>query len=540
MLLGQIDVYSHFFKVSKMHPSSFVVTHRCLQELIQYQYFKQRGHVQKQGKKVYAARNRDGNEIRFHISYLPRFEEQLFNARLNKDEFEYIYHPLPESGDIHVSMPPTLKLRDYQEDGVNYILNNDTTSKLIPFPTGYGKTFTSLAAAAKVGKRMIIIVLGRYKEKWQEDVLGAYGKDCNFFMVKKMSDLLWLIDLAREKQPLPDVILITTTLMMNYINDYVQSDGTMYDNMVAPEDLYEHLGIGFRLIDEAHQFFHAVFKMDLYTHCSKCVYLTATLDTHDNFMKQMYRMMWPLDQRGPVPDFKAYDETITLLYEHENPDKVKCIGQQGYSHVLYEQSIWKHVPSKIQYLDMIGNVVEDYFLPVYEPGKKMLIFCSLVDTCIYVADYLNDRFKDKHWKISKFTAEDPKEIIDTNDISVSTLGKSGTALDIDGLVVCLMTVALSEPKANKQAKGRLRDLSKKKGFEHIVPKFIYFVGSDIRKHVEYHHNKRLLFSPFTKSHYDVNTGYRIGQSMKQYLSFGQKEYWDGWKEKPMKHPHHHK
>lgn len=520
----RIDLYTHFFKVSHVHPSAYYALRRAFQELLQVQFVKIRGKVQKQNKNIFAAKSDEG-EYRFHINYLPRFKEMLRDGLINDDEINYFKHEYPEPAEIDVKVPEKFQMRDYQEEALSYILD-EGHSKLVAFSMGLGKTLTAVKAGELLGYRTIIIVLGRYKEKWRDDVLELYGPDTNFMLVKGLAHLLSLIEQAKEGKPVPDVIIVTTTTMQLYIKEWEKHQGKEIEGMVPPEEMYEILKIGYRIIDEAHQHFHMVFKNDLYSNLYKAVYLTATLESNDKFIQAMYNLIWPRAMRGQAVKPAPYDKTTALLYQHLNPDRVRWKSNQGYSHVMYEQSIWKHIPSRVEYLDMIGDVVEQKFLPLYEPGKKMLIFCSLVDTCKEVADYLNQRFKDKKWQISKFTAEDNKEIIDTNDITVSTLGKAGTALDISGLIVCFNTVALAEPKANLQAKGRLRDLSKKPGFEHIVPEYIYTVATDIPRHVQYHQEKKMLFAGRTTRITEERAQYTIGQSLGEYFRLNLKSHWD--------------
>lgn len=520
----RIDLYTHFFKVSHVHPSAYYALRRAFQELLQVQFVKIRGKVQKQNKNIFAAKSDEG-EYRFHINYLPRFKEMLRDGLINDDEINYFKHEYPEPAEIDVKVDEKFQMRDYQEEALSYILD-EGHSKLIAFSMGLGKTLTAAKAGELMGFRTIIIVLGRYKEKWRDDVLELYGPDTNFILVKGLAQLLSIIEQAKEGNPVPDVIIVTTTTMQLYIKEWEKHQGKEIEGMVPPEEMYEILKIGYRIIDEAHQHFHMVFKNDLYSNLYKAVYLTATLESNDKFIQAMYNLIWPRAMRGQAVKPAPYDKTTALLYQHLNPDRVRWKSNQGYSHVMYEQSIWKHIPSRVEYLDMIGDVVEQKFLPLYEPGKKMLIFCSLVDTCKEVADYLNQRFKDKKWQISKFTAEDNKEIIDTNDITVSTLGKAGTALDISGLIVCFNTVALAEPKANLQAKGRLRDLSKKPGFEHIVPEYIYTVATDIPRHVQYHQEKKMLFAGRTTRITEERAQYTIGQSLGEYFRLNLKSHWD--------------
>ena len=520
----RIDLYTHFFKVSHVHPSAYYALRRAFQELLQVQFVKIRGKVQKQNKNIFAAKSDEG-EYRFHINYLPRFKEMLRDGLINDDEINYFKHEYPEPEEIDVKVPEKFQMRDYQEEALSYILD-EGHSKLVAFSMGLGKTLTAVKAGELLGFRTIIIVLGRYKEKWRDDILELYGPDTNFILVKGLAQLLSIIEQAKEGNPVPDVIIVTTTTMQLYIKEWEKHQGKEIEGMVPPEEMYEILKIGYRIIDEAHQHFHMVFKNDLYSNLYKAVYLTATLESNDKFIQAMYNLIWPRAMRGQAVKPAPYDKTTALLYQHLNPDRVRWKSNQGYSHVMYEQSIWKHIPSRVEYLDMIGDVVEQKFLPLYEPGKKMLIFCSLVDTCKEVANYLNQRFKDKKWQISKFTAEDNKEIIDTNDITVSTLGKAGTALDISGLIVCFNTVALAEPKANLQAKGRLRDLSKKPGFEHIVPEYIYTVATDIPRHVQYHQEKKMLFAGRTTRITEERAQYTIGQSLGEYFRLNLKSHWD--------------
>jgi hypothetical protein len=389
-------------------------------------------------------------------------------------------------------------------------------------------TFTSLKFAEGTNKRLFIVVLARYIEKWQSDVIENFGKDVKLHLVKGGADFYRLLDLAKQeyemKTPLkkskfPDVVLVSSNTFQRFLTSWEQATHEEREEMICPHEIFEYMGTGLKILDEAHQHFHLNFKMDLYQHMPKAVYLTATLESNDSFMQRMYQLMWPLNTRDKVLAFNKYDIVHPILYRHNQPERIRCVGGQGYSHVLYEQSIKRHKPSRRQYLDMIGDVVEDYFLPVYAKGRKMLIFCSLVETCELVSEYLLKRFKDQKWQISRFVAGDPKEVIDTNDITVSTLGKAGTALDIPGLIQVLMTVALSEPKANLQAKGRNRDLSSKPGFEGITPKFFYFVGTDLPKHWQYHKEKETLFKDRTLAIQSINTPYVIGEPMDRYLSY---------------------
>lgn len=528
MLIARIDKFSHFFMVTKIHPSFFPVIKRCLDELIQIQYVKIRGRVQKQATKVFAASNKQRTEFRFHINYFDRFSAIMkdLNHGAGVEIYEHeLYEPKKPAKPL--KLPEEIVMRDYQVNSIDYCLRGGR-SKLITLQMGLGKTITALKFGEIYNRRIFIVVLARYTEQWKSEIYRNYGKKINLHLAKGGADFYRLLDLAKQeyelkiplkKSKFPDVVLVSSNTFQRFLTSWEQATSEEREEMICPHEIFEYMGTGLKILDEAHQHFHLNFKMDLYQHMPKAVYLTATLESNDSFMQRMYQLMWPLDTRDQVLAFRKYDIIHPIFYRHHQPERIRCVGGQGYSHVLYEQSIKRHKPSRRQYLDMVGDVVEDYFLPVYAKGRKMLIFCSLVETCELVSEYLLKRFKDQKWQISRFVAGDPKEVIDTNDITVSTLGKAGTALDIPGLIQVLMTVALSEPKANLQAKGRNRDLSSKPGFEGITPKFFYFVGTDLPKHWQYHKEKETLFKDRTLAIQSINTPYVIGEPMDRYLSY---------------------
>lgn len=528
MLMAKIDIYSHFFMVTKIHPHFKDVIRRACEELLQVSYVKIRGRVQKQATKVFAASNKDKSEFRFHINYYRRFCDIMRACYMDTNIKIYqheLYEPTNTKKELIVNS--NFSTRDYQQNTLDY-LTDEGVSKLVTLQTGLGKGYVSMKFGELTGKRIFIVVLARYIEKWRQELIELYGDKLDLYIPEKGKELTRLFMTAKDeyernvplkKSKIPDIVLISSNSFQRYLTTWEQANEYEKEALVCPHEIYEYMGIGLKILDEAHQHFHLNFKMDLYQHTPKAVYLTATLESNDVFMQRMYQLMWPLDMRDKVLEYNKYDYVYAYLYRHQHPEKIRCVSSQGYSHIAYEQSIFRHVPSRRQYLDMIGDVVENYFLPEFKPGRKMLIFCSLIETCQIVSEYLLKRFKDQKWKISKFTAEDPKEVIDTNDITVSTLGKSGTALDIPGLIQVLMTVALSEPKANLQAKGRNRNLKSKPGFEDVVPKFIYFVGQDIDKHRQYHHEKMDLFKPRTLMLREIQSKFVIGEPMKEYLRY---------------------
>jgi hypothetical protein len=116
--------------------------------------------------------------------------------------------------------------------------------------------------------------------------------------------------------------------------------------------------------------------------------------------------------------------------------------------------------------------------------------------CIAIKEKLTPIYKDL--KVSTYLSGDPRSNIDS-DIIISTLGSAGTALDIPNLRRVLMTTSVDSPVANKQALGRLRDLSSK-GKD---VKFAYIYCEQLSKQKQYHHAKQKLFAESVVYHKDL-------------------------------------
>src|SRR5690606_18650760 len=109
--------------------------------------------------------------------------------------------------------------------------------------------------------------------------------------------LIDLIELAKAGELTAKIIIITNTTMQNYIQDYEGTNGASEVYECKPEELYEVLDAGVRLIDEAHQDFHLNYKMDMYTNIKLTLELTATIKPDDRFLDKMYHIMFPTETR---------------------------------------------------------------------------------------------------------------------------------------------------------------------------------------------------------------------------------------------------
>jgi hypothetical protein len=370
-------------------------------------------------------------------------------------------------------------------------------------------TACALKANERIGTRLLVMVLGRYFDKWKGDLIENYGlKPQELITVRGQKQLHSILEQA-DNDAIPDncqAILVTTDTISDYIRLYEQTKFLgMPKYLVPPEDIYKELKVGFRILDECHQNFHANFKIDLYTHIPKALYLSATLESDDPFIDKMYQIAYPLHLRQNGGAYIKYTHVRNIEYQLLERKGLNFKNGKGqYSHIEYEKWIMRKPERLKRYLELIWSVVKHGFIAEYVEGQRCLLLAAQVEMCDAIAKYIDDRVGDL--TVSKYTSDEDYEVLMTSDISVSTYGSAGTAVDIANLTVCILTTAVSGSQANLQIIGRLRQL---KLWPTLKPKFFYLTCLDVPPHRNYHQKKMELFQHRVLSHTTLPTPMKV-------------------------------
>lgn len=352
-------------------------------------------------------------------------------------------------------------------------------------------TFMAAKAAEEIAYRVIIIVPAMYTEKWYEDIQGMY-KDAakRMLMVKGFKQLCALTSLAKADALDADFIIVSATTMQIFIRNWEQDPHVTEEMCCHPEEFYEVIGAGTKIIDELHKGIHLNIKMDLYTNIPKSIYLTATIRASNPFINRMTEMAYPVEHRYKGLAYDKYIGVIAMEYRLQNPKAARWIGKKReYSQTVYEGSIMRNKRMLDNYTVMVEDLVQDTYIDVMETGQTCIVFAGSIDMCTHLAKALKRKYP--HLKVGRYVGEDDYEVLMSCDIVVSTILSAGTAIDKAGLITVLMTVAVDSIQANEQTMGRLRRL---KDWPDLTPKFYYLVCASIDKHITYHKNKVELLS----------------------------------------------
>lgn len=495
----QINVYSHGFEISSVREvRERSVIHEFCKPLIQYELKKVRGKFVRAPSRVYAFATKDQTKFRFHANQLSEFLDLLARKGFKEKEDYTVKRHEPDVDDFPVVgfkwKSPKLP-RENQLPVIESVLKPGST-KMVGAEPGFGKTLIALWVGKELGLRSVYMFKGGYVSRWVEAFEEYYELEPgDLCVVRGSAMLINLMEDAINGAVLPKIIVLTNRTMSDYLKDYRETNGRSKTYPIKPGDLFGMLGIGYVVKDELHQEFHFNYRMDLFTHTLKTLSLSGTLESTDQFMERIYDIGYPVVERIFGGATEPYIAVTALMYDLEHPGRAKYMGPMGYSHNKYENYLMAAGNKKMlqNYLEMFVWVTKVWYDSIMQPGQKMLLFCSSVEMCLLVRDYLRKAYP--MYVINKYTEEDNYEVLLESDITVSTVLSAGTAVDVPGLLTTYMSIGIDSIKSNKQALGRTRRFA-----DGAQPNFIYAVCVAIQKQVDYHYNKRGYFQGKVVSH----------------------------------------
>jgi hypothetical protein len=147
------------------------------------------------------------------------------------------------------------------------------------------------------------------------------------------------------------------------------------------------------------------------------------------------------------------------------------------------------------YMNLILIIVRSIYLNSYVEGQTLLIYCSTIGFCYLLRLFLQKEIP--HLRVHDYTSEHDDDILQNNDIIITTPQKTGESKNVPGLMKVLATVAIDAKEKNIQMLGRLRKPDSR--FIGITPKYYYLVCLSLDVHVRYHERKVAMLTPLVNS-----------------------------------------
>lgn len=496
----RINVFSNSIHIKPTYTSDICIIDDYCEPLIQYEvrYSKGRGNNSIPIKHFFVYYRRT-EEFGLHGSHLDKFIKHLNNYSIGNDYIDIIKHPRYEPLTCNPVIRDEIKPMEHQVNVIPFLDNNELVTILL-LQMGKGKTFCTLYSIAKKQKRAMIILRACDVDTWVKDAKKIYTNSEEVVHVVKGGS--GLKDIIKEGKSLkPGIILVTINVFRAYIAEFERKGFSNYG--CDPIEIFEHLGVDLKVIDECHTNLHFNFRLEINTNCNRSLYLTATMKSHIPFINRMYKCIYPVNRRYTGLDWDRYVDVASIEYGINDRDNIVTTNNNGmYSHTSYEQWILGDRRRYENYSELILVLVKKTYLATKKPGDKLLIFMSCVNMCNAVANYLNRYLDDV--SISDYTGKHDVETLHSNDIVVTTPGSTGTGKNVDNVMVIISTVAVHSKELNIQMLGRIR-----KPIDDRHPKFLYLTCTDIPKHMGYHRSRVITFRGLVSSQRIVDSRWRV-------------------------------
>ena len=429
--------------------------------------------------------------VGYNLRIVVKDPQRFFRDKANKVKAGELLKTLP---DLELLILSVRKL-PYKDSTTCISVDNPTKLFVTKDYIVTHNTIMTMFALAKVKVRCALVVKPMYISRWMDVLVGKDMVFKNFgskdvMTVRGSAQMASIINLAREGEFNVDFVVISNRTYINYLQHYDENGPSEEYGWCRPEELWNLLGVGIRLIDEAHQDFYGCFLTDLHSHVPTSIELSGSLEPDMDFLKAMYAVMYPKALRMNTGVYKRYVDIIGLLYsldtELPHPRTTRR-GRASYSQAAYEEAIIK-VPMRTRRLqEMMSFICNNYFMSERLPDHKLLVFFDTVGMCAIMADYYQELYPDLY--VSKYTEEEDPSVLDEADIIIATPASAGTAVDITNLQQVHSFVMRSSTQALIQMLGRLRKLST----DTISPKYLYICTNDIITHQKYQYKMQEVF-----------------------------------------------
>lgn len=492
----RLEIFTHFFAVIPLElrvtNAIFEFAYRFVETEWKYD-FKLGKNIKVIGK-VWGGRLEDNKMFRFPISLYPDFIQFLKSRGVQDHLVQTVNHI------VYKPMPAVFKLadqyilRDYQEEAKTFANNqyqSGLPSALLQMPTGTGKTVTLLSFAADLGLRMGIVIAPGYIDKWAIDCKTYLGVDADkIYEIRGSKSIRKLFKLVEDNDYDYDITLFSLRTLTEFFKEYEKSPEACIDSYGGtPMELWRATKIGFLGGDEMHEQLFAVYWMQTFIHGPFHLGLSATMLHSDPFIEKMQKIIYPQTIRFDKIKMKRYIHAVNVAYRFDSFDndriKTSFPRKSTYSQNAYEASVLKNRKVLINFLKMVHEMTEVYFMEKKRPGDKLGIYCARIEMLNSVVGYLKNKYP--KLDIRRYAEDDDYQDVLDADVRVTTRGSAGTAVDIPNLTCLISIDNVDSSQANLQLLGRLRDIP---GREVT---YVQMFCRNIKKHISYKEHRDELF-----------------------------------------------
>ena len=421
----------------------------------------------------------DSDTLYFHkgidINYLRRLLVDV----------EFIQEPFDPFREMKYEFEEIIPPRDAdQVDFIDFIAGrnahksnlNDSQIFLVA-ATGIGKTFCAGYGLGLYGvKTLIIMHRDNLRTQWFDSLYNMNG-----FSSKEVHEITSseeVEDIAHNRHTFDyDIYLMTHATF--------RAGCKRLGSAELISNITKNLGIGLKIIDEAHLEFNDTLLMDFLFNVKRNLYLTATDGRSSKNENSIFKHVFsnttfyrkkPLNSNHPD---KWVDYITVEINTHVNPNiyRYRVNGGKGMSAITYGKWVIQRDKQQRHFKVCVDIIKEIYNA---EPTAKVLVFMPLIDLCTECAYYISrtlnyDETFDYDLNVKTVNSHNSKQTNENNkraDVIVTTVQSLGTGSDIKGITDIICCSPMVSRIVTKQVLGRIRYIDKPCHYYDIIDRSV--------------------------------------------------------------------
>lgn len=342
----------------------------------------------------------------------------------------------------------------------DYIVTHNT------YCTGYG--------IGLYGKKALIIMhRDQLRTQWHNSLFAMNGFDHKY--VHEISDTRELYDIAKGKfNGDYDVYLITHATFRAGLK--------RLGKLKFAEKIVKNLGIGIKVIDEAHLEFKDLLLMDSVLNVKRNIYLTATpgrsqRDEHTIYKSVFSTAKFYAPSVGADPNLiTKWMNYITVRVNSQCPTNIyryKVNRGKGMTPATYGKFVIERDTKHTHFKCCKELIMECY---TRDSNAKVLILVPLISICDSLADFLvYELGKENKFEyalsvrtINSTNSKADNEYNKKADVIISTIGSMGVGTDVKGLTDIICMTPYASKFTAEQTHGRVRYAGKEGYYYDII------------------------------------------------------------------------
>ena len=330
---------------------------------------------------------------------------------------------------------------------------------VLSLPTSVGKTYCSVAAIYALQVRALVTVPTEgLREQWKEEILAHTNlMDINICTIDSSRKLLQL-GKKTEKELSRFVFFISTRATLG---SFLKSHS--FEEL---DEILHKLGIGVKIVDEAHKEYERVLMLDYATNIWKTFYVTATFARSDDRENQIYQRSFNFINKLGKDEVEMRKHTVYIPYIYKtNPslkDQVKIQGRKKFNRYAF-------IDYALQEGTIISVVKEflKLFIDKQKIEGKIVILSSKKDSCDVFLQLVQELYPS--YKSCVHYTGHKVEDFKSYGIICSTPQMIGTGENIPKIRVVINTEPSKSSVNAIQYFGRLREFAEDKDTYYVEP-----------------------------------------------------------------------